>query len=72
MYKDKSYLGSKLPQVTFSKRNKHCSFGLMEQNKTSACFIQGRTQGYKVRQSSNVLIQDESLIFQDALDTVKN
>ena len=34
MYKDTSYLGSNLPQVTFSKRNKHCSFGLMEQNKT--------------------------------------
>ena len=26
MYKDTSYLGIKLPQVTFSKRNKHCSF----------------------------------------------
>ena len=62
MHKDRSYLGSNLPQVTFSKRNKHCSFRLMEQNKTSACFIQGRTQGYK----------DKSLIFQDALDTVKN
>ena len=34
MYKDTSYLGSKLPPVTFSKRNKHCSFRLMEQNKT--------------------------------------
>ena len=34
MYKDTSYLGIKLPQVTFSKRNKHCSFRLMEQNKT--------------------------------------
>ena len=34
MYKDTSYLGSKLPQVTFSERNKHCSFRLMEQNKT--------------------------------------
>ena len=34
MYKDASYLGSKLPQVTFSKTNKHCSFRLMEQNKT--------------------------------------
>ena len=34
MYKDTSYLGSKLPRVTFSKRNKHCSFRLMEQNKT--------------------------------------
>ena len=34
MYKDTSCLGSKLPQVTFSKRNKHCSFRLMEQNKT--------------------------------------
>ena len=34
MYKDRSYLGSKLPQVTFSKRNKHGSFRLMEQNKT--------------------------------------
>ena len=34
MYKDTSYLGSKLPQVTFSKGNKHCSFRLMEQNKT--------------------------------------
>ena len=48
MYKDTSYLGSKLPQVTFSKRNKHCSFRLMEQtkqNKTSACSI----QGYKVQ-----------------------
>lgn len=32
MYKDTSYLGTKLPQVTFS--NKHCSFRLMEQNKT--------------------------------------
>ena len=34
MHKDTSYLGSKLPQVTFSKRNKPCSFRLMEQNKT--------------------------------------
>ena len=34
MYKDASYLGSKLPRVTFSKRNKYCSFRLMEQNKT--------------------------------------
>ena len=34
MYKDTSYLGSKLPRVTFSKRSKHCSFRLMEQNKT--------------------------------------
>ena len=34
MYKDTSDLGSKLPQVTFSKRNKYCSFRLMEQNKT--------------------------------------
>ena len=34
MYKDTSYLGSKLPLVTFSKRNKHCSFRLMAQNKT--------------------------------------
>ena len=34
MYKDTSYLGSKLPQVAFSKRNKHCRFWLMEQNKT--------------------------------------
>ena len=41
MYKDTSYLGSKLQQVTFSKRNKHCSFKLMEQNKTSACSTQG-------------------------------
>ena len=49
---------------------------LMEQNKTKQnirfFFIQRRTQGYKVQSSSNVLIQDESLIFQDALDTVKN
>ena len=66
MYKDTSCLGSKSPQVTFSKRNKHCSFRLMEQNKTSACSI----QGYKVRWS--LIIQDESLIFQDALDPVKN
>ena len=34
MYKDTSYLGRKLPQVTFSKRNKHCSFRLTEQSKT--------------------------------------
>ena len=34
MYKDTSYLGSKLPQITFSRRNKHSSFRLMEQNKT--------------------------------------
>ena len=34
MYKDRSYLSSKLPQVTFSKKNKHFSFRLMEQNKT--------------------------------------
>ena len=34
MYKDTSYLGSKLPQVTFSKKNKYCSFRLMEQKKT--------------------------------------
>ena len=33
-YKEKSYPGSKLLQVTFSKRNKYCSFRLMEQNKT--------------------------------------
>ena len=33
MYEDTSYLGSKLPQGTFSKRNKHCSFRLMGQNK---------------------------------------
>ena len=46
MYKDTSYLGIKLPQVTFSKRNKHCSFRFngTKQNKTSACSI----QGYKV------------------------
>ena len=31
---DTSYLGGNLPQVTFSKRNKHCSLRLMEQNKT--------------------------------------
>ena len=31
MYKDTSYLGSELRQVTFSKRNKHCSLRLMEQ-----------------------------------------
>ena len=46
MYKDTSYLGCKLPQVTFSKRNIYCSFRLMKQNKTkqnktSACSIQG-------------------------------
>ena len=34
MYKDTSYLGSKLPQLIFSKRNKYCSFRLREQNKT--------------------------------------
>ena len=34
MYKDRSYLGIKLPQVTFLKKNKHCSFRLMAQNKT--------------------------------------
>ena len=34
MYEDTSYLGTNLPQVTFSKRYKHCSFRLMEQNKT--------------------------------------
>ena len=34
MYKDMPCLGSKLPQVTFSKRNKRCSFRLMEQNKS--------------------------------------
>ena len=34
MYKDTSCLGSKLPQVTFSKTNKHCSFWLMELNET--------------------------------------
>ena len=34
MYKDISYLGSKLPQVAFSKRNEYFSFRLMEQNKT--------------------------------------
>ena len=31
MYKDTSYLGSKLPQVFISKSNKHCSLRLMEQ-----------------------------------------
>ena len=72
MYKDTSYLGNKLSQVTFSKRNKHCSFRLMEQNKLKHPLALGRTQGYKVRESSNVLIQDKRLIFQDALDTVKN
>ena len=30
MYKDTSYLGSKLRQVTFSKRNKPCSFRFIE------------------------------------------
>ena len=30
MYKDTSYLGSKLRQVTFSKRNKPCSFRFVE------------------------------------------
>ena len=42
MYKDTSYLGSKLPQVTFSKRNKHSSFGLMEQNKTKHLLTNGK------------------------------
>ena len=41
MYKDTSYLGIKLPQVTFSKRNKHCSFRLMEQN---ICLLHPRLQ----------------------------
>ena len=57
MYKDTSYLGSKLPQVTFSKKNKYCSFRLMEQkkNKTPACSI----QGYKVRKKKgNCLLQN--------------
>ena len=35
MYKDTSYLGSKLLLVTFLKRNKCCSFRLMERNKTN-------------------------------------
>ena len=65
MYKDTSYLGSNLPQVTFSKRNKHCSFGLMEQNKTKHPLALSRVK-------PRVTIQDESLIFPDALDTVKN
>ena len=75
MYKDRSYLGSKLPQVTFSKRNKHCSLTLMEQNKTNhplALYYPGSNPGLQSSMKSNVLIQDESLIFQDALDTVKD
>ena len=39
----------------------------MEQNKTNHPLALSR-----VEPSSNVLIQDESLIFQDALDAVKN
>ena len=75
MYKDRSYLGSRLPQVTFSKRNKHCSFRLMEQNKTKQnirLLYPGSNPGLQSSIKSNVLIQDESLIFQDVLDTVKN
>ena len=34
MFKDTSYLGSKMRHVTFSKRKKRCSFRLMEHNKT--------------------------------------
>ena len=71
MYKDTSYLGSRLPQVTFSKRNKHCSFRLMEQNKTKQN-IRLLSTGSNPGLQSSILIQDESLIFQDALDTVKN
>ena len=44
MYKDTSYLGSKLPRVTFSKRNKHCSFRLMEQNKTKHLLALSRVE----------------------------
>ena len=44
MYKDTSYLGSELPQVTFSKRNKHCSFRLMDQNKTKHLLALSRVQ----------------------------
>ena len=52
MYKDMSYLASKLPQVTFSKRNKHCSFMLMEQNETKHPLALSRVEPivqYKVR-----------------------
>ena len=44
-----------------------------KKNKTSACFIQGRTQGL-IQSSINFqrLIQDESLISQDALDTINS
>ena len=44
MCKDTSYLGSKLPQVTFSKINKHCSFRLMEQNKTKHLLALSRVE----------------------------
>ena len=47
MYKDTSYLGSKLPQITFSKRNKNFSFRLMEQNKTKHPLVPGHLS-YKV------------------------
>ena len=62
MYKDTSYLGSKLPQVTFSKRNEHCSFRLMEQNKTKHPLALSRVEPRVAKfdnYSSNVLIQDE-------------
>ena len=44
MYKDTSYLGSKLPQLIFSKRNKYCSFRLREQTKQNICLLYPRLQ----------------------------
>ena len=44
MYKDTLYLGRKLLQVTLSKRNKHCSFRLMEQNKTKHLLALSRVE----------------------------
>ena len=44
MYKDTSYLGIKLPQVTFSKRNKHCSFRLMNNTKQNIRLLYPRLQ----------------------------
>ena len=44
MYKDRSYLGGKLPQVTFSNRNKHCSFRLMDKTKQNIRLLYPRLQ----------------------------
>ena len=57
MYKDTSYLGSKLPQVTFSKKNKYCSFRLMEQKKTKDLLALSKVTKF-VKKKANCLLQN--------------